>query len=106
MPHATQNSRHLDFAVTVKDADKPLQLHGLLGQTYHWTRDTPAVVEGGDDLLYLVDDGILGTKFKFNLFEDSEAAAAAVAEGGAAAAAWAGPVTGASVPRPEQRSQE
>lgn len=38
-------------------------------QSYAWTKDTPAVVEGGDQA-YLMKDGLMGTEFTFALFQD------------------------------------
>ncbi|KAI8464128.1 MAG: hypothetical protein J3K34DRAFT_474580, partial [Monoraphidium minutum] len=37
-------------------------------QSMDWARGAPAVVEGGDDLQYVLADGLLGTAFKFNAF--------------------------------------
>ncbi|KAI8466160.1 MAG: hypothetical protein J3K34DRAFT_434683 [Monoraphidium minutum] len=37
-------------------------------QSLHWKPTTKAVVEGGDDLAYIVADGLLGTEFKYSLF--------------------------------------
>lgn len=53
-------------------------MHGLLGQSaaWHHASDIPPAIEGSD-LDYVVQDGLLGCSFKYNLFTAGGPAAAA-----------------------------
>lgn len=65
----TEDITHLDFAVSLTTPGAIASMHGLLGQSLHWAPGANAVVEGGHDMLYAIDDGTLtGTNFKYNLF--------------------------------------
>ncbi|KAI8467054.1 MAG: hypothetical protein J3K34DRAFT_524055 [Monoraphidium minutum] len=64
----SEDTWHLDFKVALNAGNAITRMHGLLGQTLHWARDSPAVLEGGDELRYAVRDGLLGSDFAFNLF--------------------------------------
>ncbi|KAI8476991.1 MAG: hypothetical protein J3K34DRAFT_502887 [Monoraphidium minutum] len=64
----SEDTWHLDFKVALKAGNTINAMHDLLGQSLHWTPTTKAAVEGGDDLAYIVADGLLGTDFKYSLF--------------------------------------
>ncbi|KAI8466190.1 MAG: hypothetical protein J3K34DRAFT_68120 [Monoraphidium minutum] len=64
----SEDTWHLDFKVALKPGNTIKAMHGLLGQSLHWTPTTEAAVEGGDDLAYIVADGLLGADFKYSLF--------------------------------------
>ncbi|KAI8465381.1 MAG: hypothetical protein J3K34DRAFT_525436 [Monoraphidium minutum] len=64
----SEDTWHLDFRVTFKEGARLGRVHGLLGQSMYWAPAAPAAVEGGDDMLYALADGLLGTAFKFNAF--------------------------------------
>ncbi|KAI8466157.1 MAG: hypothetical protein J3K34DRAFT_524762 [Monoraphidium minutum] len=64
----SEDTWHLDFKLGLKAGSSIKAMHGLLGQSLHWKPATKAVVEGGDDLAYIVSDGLLGTNFKYSLF--------------------------------------
>ncbi|KAI8471274.1 MAG: hypothetical protein J3K34DRAFT_458401 [Monoraphidium minutum] len=59
----SEDTWHLDFKLSLKADNTISAMHGLLGQSLHWTPATKAAVEGGDDLAYIVADGLLGTDF-------------------------------------------
>ncbi|KAI8465359.1 MAG: hypothetical protein J3K34DRAFT_525418 [Monoraphidium minutum] len=85
----SEDTWHLDFRVTFKEGARLGRVHGLLGQSMYWAPAAPAAVEGGDDMLYALADGLLGTAFKFNAFSALKYSHAAdsralQAEGGAA----------------------
>ncbi|KAI8467100.1 MAG: hypothetical protein J3K34DRAFT_45379 [Monoraphidium minutum] len=65
----SEDTWHLDFKLSLKADNTISAMHGLLGQSLHWTPTTEAAVEGGDDLAYIVADGLLGTDFKYSLFD-------------------------------------
>ncbi|KAI8464941.1 MAG: hypothetical protein J3K34DRAFT_396417 [Monoraphidium minutum] len=64
----SEDTWHLDFKVSIRAGARLGRAHGLLGQSLEWGPDTPAVVEGGDDLQYALANGLLGTAFEFNAF--------------------------------------
>ncbi|KAI8466215.1 MAG: hypothetical protein J3K34DRAFT_472788 [Monoraphidium minutum] len=64
----SEDTWHLDFKISLRSGARLDRMHGLLGQSMDWARGAPAVVEGGDDLQYVLADGLLGTAFKFNAF--------------------------------------
>ncbi|KAI8465684.1 MAG: hypothetical protein J3K34DRAFT_525156 [Monoraphidium minutum] len=85
----SEDTWHLNFKVTLKAGNRIRAMHGLLGQSLHWTPGTEPVVEGGDDLAYVVRDGLLGAEFKYSLFgrrntDDARRALKVSAHGGLA----------------------
>ncbi|KAI8470596.1 MAG: hypothetical protein J3K34DRAFT_458806 [Monoraphidium minutum] len=67
---------HFDFTVVIT-SDRICDMHGMLGQSMHWEAGAPARVEGGSDLLYAIEDGLAGTRFKFSRFGVSASPVAA-----------------------------
>ncbi|KAI8467584.1 MAG: hypothetical protein J3K34DRAFT_481068, partial [Monoraphidium minutum] len=77
----SEDVTHLDFEITLfSSAITAANTHGLLGQSLAWAPGAPAAIEG-HELDYVVQGGLLATRFRHNRFED------AVATPGAAAAA-------------------
>ncbi|KAI8470577.1 MAG: hypothetical protein J3K34DRAFT_521244 [Monoraphidium minutum] len=95
----SEDTWHLDFKVQLRPGSTITRMHGLLGQSLHWAAGAPAAVEGGDDMLYAVKDGLLGTDTRFRLFgkEDRAAADGRRALKAAAAAPAAAGLTAGSV---------
>ncbi|KAI8474668.1 MAG: hypothetical protein J3K34DRAFT_491743 [Monoraphidium minutum] len=108
--------RHLDFRLELRPGNAITRMHGLLGtlqltqrpahpsplrQSLYWAPGAPAAVEGGDDLLYAVAGGLLGTDTRFGLFGKTAPAPGArrtlMAAATPAAAAAAGLVAGSVV---------
>ena len=50
-------------------------------QTLHWRHGAPAKVEGGDDLLYHIADGLLGHDFAYSQFGKAQRPRAARSTG-------------------------
>ncbi|KAI8473181.1 MAG: hypothetical protein J3K34DRAFT_391954 [Monoraphidium minutum] len=92
----SEDTWHLDFKVEVNAPSAIKQMHGLLGQSLHWAASAPAAVEGGDDMLYVVADGLLGTDTKFGLFGKPAPASGSRRALTAAAPAAAGPLAAGS----------
>ncbi|KAI8477512.1 MAG: hypothetical protein J3K34DRAFT_477042 [Monoraphidium minutum] len=63
----TEDITHLDFAVALTGASAGATMHGVLGQSLAWPADSKAAFEG-TDMDYVVEGGLLGTKFKFGAF--------------------------------------
>ncbi|KAI8469607.1 MAG: hypothetical protein J3K34DRAFT_469869 [Monoraphidium minutum] len=92
----SEDTWHLDFKVAINVGSGIKQMHGLLGQSLHWDPSAPAAVEGSDDMLYVVPDGLLGTDTKFGLFGKPAAAVALGVRRALSAAAAGGLAAGSA----------
>lgn len=48
-------------------------------QSYHWPQGRAATVEGAGDMDYKLEDGLMGSSFKYNLYRADDATCAATA---------------------------
>ncbi|KAI8473687.1 MAG: hypothetical protein J3K34DRAFT_410240 [Monoraphidium minutum] len=62
---------HLDFNLQIRSNHQLNKVHGILGQSMppQWTKTNIMMLEGKMEKKYIVENGLLGSEFKYNLYQ-------------------------------------